>query len=201
MIADQPNESMDDNGKAQWTADIESRHADPSGGNLVGNRAPGRQAGDLDLSSTGRQQPGGQLAHNGGRAADLQVGDEQEDSPHSVAPDSGSGKKSGMMDRYASELDEVLCSAEFRFTMAAMGQILDMHSPPEPQRQTSKGGRVVVMNSASALVAIAAIVGVTSISLFLVCVLANKDAWPAAIGSLALAGMGTSLGFFLTRDR
>lgn len=57
------------------------------------------------------------------------------------------------------------------------------------------------ITSPAAMVMITCAVGLASVLLFLVCVIFHQEAWPAALGSLALSAMGGSLGFFLTRGR
>ena len=56
-------------------------------------------------------------------------------------------------------------------------------------------------NLGNSMVLITATVGAASVLLFLACVMNHQEAWPAAVGSLSLAAMGASLGFFITRTR
>ncbi len=75
---------------------------------------------------------------------------------------------------------------------ASETQTTDIPFAPSPNRR---------MNAGSVMVWITLLVGFASVLLFVVCVLDHQDAWPAALGSLALSAMGTSLGFFISRLR
>jgi hypothetical protein len=77
MVSDESNQVTNDM-QIGCPPSTQGRHLDPAGANLIGDRSPPRQARHFDVRFIAQTQS--DLAHDGWRAANLEVGDEQKDS-------------------------------------------------------------------------------------------------------------------------